>query len=133
MAEKEGVRLDKWLWAARFFKTRSMATQAVSGGKIHLNGQRSKPAKAVKVGDELRIKRGENEFVVFVVALNDKRRPAKEAVLLYSETEESTLARQEDCEQRRLLRLSNEGLFVRTKRPSKRDRRLIISFTRNEL
>jgi ribosome-associated heat shock protein Hsp15 len=95
MTSVNNVRLDKWLWAARFFKTRSMATQAVAGGKVHLNGARIKPARTVQPGDELRIRRGEQEFFVIVLAVLDKRRPAKEAQLLYEETEESILQRQE--------------------------------------
>ena len=86
---EEKVRIDKWLWAARFFKTRSMAAQAVSGGKVHLNGARIKPARIVQKGDELRIRRGEVEFVVIVQDIADRRGPAREAQLLYEETEAS--------------------------------------------
>jgi len=128
----DGVRVDKWLWAARFFKTRSIATQAVNGGKVHLNGKRVKPSKNVKIGDSLTIQRGLAEFVVFIEGLNDKRRSAKEAVLLYSETEESILARQKSAEQRRLLRAADGSMAAPLKRPSKRDRRRIISFTRKD-
>ena len=70
------VRIDKWLWAARFFKTRSIATQAVSGGLIHINGERCKPSRDVAPGDELRITRGKDEFVVLVVGVHDRRGPA---------------------------------------------------------
>lgn len=127
---KDGVRLDKWLWAARFFKTRSLAAQAISGGKVHLNGRRSKPAKIIQIGNKLKIQRGTNEFVVYIEGLNEKRRPAREAVLLYSETTESVLARQENEEQRRLMRSADGSLAAPRKRPGKRDRRLIVSFTR---
>ena len=123
----EGVRIDKWLWASRFFKTRSSAAQAVSGGKVHLNGARVKPAKPVKVGDMLRIQRGENEFVITVLGLSDKRGPAKTAQGLYEETEQSRLAREQKREEKVLLAVKQ---MVPKKRPSKRDRRLIRNFTR---
>ncbi len=125
------VRLDKWLWAARFFKTRSIATQAVSGGKVHCNGKRVKPAKEVSVGDELRIHKGPYEFIIIVMGLNDKRRPAKEAILLYEETADSIAAREKIREGKQLLRLGAEQ-FGPVKKPGKRDRRLIRSFTRQD-
>ena len=125
----EKVRIDRWLWAARFFKTRSMATQAVSGGKVHVNGVRKKPANLVGNGDELRIRRGDYEFVVIVQGVSNKRGPAKEARLLYVETEESILAREATKEQRKLLKADP---FAPIKRPGKRDRRLIRNFTRKE-
>ena len=81
---EDRVRIDKWLWAARFFKTRSLAAQAVAGGKVHINGARIKPARMVQAGDELRIRRGEVEFVVIVQDVAEKRGPAKEAQLLYT-------------------------------------------------
>lgn len=122
----EAIRLDKWLWAARFFKTRSMATQAINGGKVHLNGNRVKAARSVSVGDQLRITIGHMEFHLTVMALAKMRRPAKEACLLYIESEESIKARQE---QRELRRLANTGYAAPSHRPSKRDRRKIKSFT----
>jgi len=124
------VRIDKWLWAARFFKTRSMAAQAVAGGKVHLNGGRIKPAKQVQPGDELRVRRGELEFVVTVIAVLDKRRPAKEAQLLYEESEESILQRQQHKE-RKQLEAANR-MHGPVKRPDKRSRRQIRSFTRKD-
>ena len=124
------VRIDKWLWAARFFKTRSLASQAVSGGKVHMNGGRIKPARHVQIGDELRIRKGELEFVVTVIALMDKRRPAKEAQLLYEELEESLLQRQEHKEKRRLE--AADRMHGPVKRPDKRSRRQIRSFTRKD-
>lgn len=123
------VRLDKWLWSARFFKTRSLAAQAVNGGKVHCNAKRVKAARVVQIGDELTIQRGQLKHTVIVAGLNDKRRPAKEAVELYTETQESIACREESSEQRRLLRSINEN-YGPQKRPSKRDRRLIINFTR---
>ncbi len=132
MADKEGVRLDKWLWAARFFKTRSLATQAVNGGKVHLNGKRAKPAKMINIGDELRIQRGLEEFFVLINGLNEKRRPAKEAVLLYSESDESISARRDNSEKRRLMRAADGSMAAPLKRPGKRDRRLIRNFIRKD-
>ena len=124
MAE-DRVRIDKWLWAARFFKTRSMAAQAVAGGKVHVNGGRIKPARIVQPGDELRIRRGELELVVIVQGVSDRRRPAKEAQLLYEETEESRLQREEQISRRKAAR----DLAPDTKgRPTKRDRRRMQRF-----
>src|SRR5574340_295217 len=93
MTAENKVRLDKWLWAARFFKTRSLASQAVDGGKVHCNGERVKPARAVRAGDELRIRQGPYEITVLVRALSERRGPASEAALLYEETPESVAAR----------------------------------------
>ena len=125
----EKVRIDRWLWAARFFKTRSMAAQAVSGGKVHVNGVRKKPANLVGIGDELRIRRGDYEFVIIIQGVSNKRGPAKEARLLYLETEESILARETLKEQRKLLKADP---FAPTKRPDKKDRRLIRNFIRKD-
>lgn len=123
---QEKVRLDKWLWAARFFKTRALATEAINGGHVHLNGHRAKPARNVNPGDMLAIRKGEVKFVVEVVDLASRRRPAKEAVLLYQETEQSKLARERYVEQRRLMAASGPKP---PKRPDKRARRRIIRFT----
>ncbi|MCB2182770.1 MAG: RNA-binding S4 domain-containing protein [Desulfobulbaceae bacterium] len=128
MAEEKKVRIDKWLWAARFFKTRSMASKAVSGGHVHLNGARVKAARSVSVGDELRIVRNETEFIVVVLELSEKRGPATIARTLYEETEESIAAREMSREKRKLLRMGRD--FPPAKRPGKRDRRLIREFTR---
>ena len=127
---EEKVRVDKWLWAARFFKTRSMAAQAVSGGKVHLNGARIKPARIVQKGDELRIRRGEVEFVVIVQDIADRRGPAREAQLLYEETEASIRLREETREQKRLEAAGR--MYGPVKRPDKRARRQIRSFTRKD-
>ena len=129
MAE-DRVRIDKWLWAARFFKTRSMAAQAVTGGKVHVNGARIKPARMVQPGEELRIRRGELEFIVIVQAVSDKRRPAKEAQLLYVETEESITQREKTREQKRLE--AADRMYGPMKRPDKRERRKIRKFTRKD-
>ena len=126
-ADAEGrVRLDKWLWAARFFKTRTLATEAVAGGKVHVGGQRSKPSHAVRVGEILRVQRGFDECIVAVKALSDRRGPAKEAALLYEETAESVRRREELGEQRRLQRLA---FWRPAGRPTKQDRRRIVRFT----
>ena len=129
MAE-DRVRIDKWLWAARFFKTRSMAAQAVTGGKVHVNGARIKPARMVQPGEELRIRRGELEFIVIVQNVSDKRRPAKEAQLLYVETEESITQREKTREQKRLE--AADRMYGPMKRPDKRERRKIRKFTRKD-
>jgi len=127
---EEKVRIDKWLWAARFFKTRSMAAQAVSGGKVYINDARIKPARMVQAGDELRIRRGEVEFTVIVQGVTDRRRPAKEAQLLYTETETSLRQREEMQEQKRLEAAGR--MHGPMKRPDKRSRRQIRSFTRKD-
>lgn len=125
MAAEEAVRLDKWLWAARFFKTRSMASRAVTGGHVHVNGNRVKPARVVQVGDGLRIRRGETEFDVIVLGLHSRRGPAVEARTLYRETEESLRRREEDARKRRSGESSGAAPV---RRPDKRDRRKIRKF-----
>ncbi len=114
----ERVRIDKWLWAARFFKTRSVATEAVDGGKVDVNGARVKPAKLVGVGDEVRVRVGTQLFVVEVTDTAERRGSATVAATLYQETEASAAARAREAEQRRLGAVAfDEG------RPDKRDRR----------
>ena len=126
-AKSESQRLDKWLWPARFYKTRSLAVEAISGGKVHLNGQRIKPSRTVRVDDTLTISKPPYEFEIVVQGLNLQRRPAAEAQMLYQETQDS-------IEKREILReqIKNEPLGFRQQkgRPSKRDRRNIIRFTR---
>ena len=122
-----GVRIDKWLWAARFFKTRSLATDAVTGGKIKLNGAPTKPARDVKPGDRLDIFNGDTRWEVVVLALSEKRGPASAARLLYDETPESVTAR--DAEQVR-RRLEVEPAADLHGRPTKRDRRQMDRFGR---
>lgn len=123
------VRIDKWLWAARFYKTRPQAAEAVSGGKVHLNGHRAKPAKAIQVGDELEITRGFDVFIIVVEGLNSRRRPAREAQQLYTETEQSISRREENAMQRKLVAQMHPA---GERRPSKRDRRKIIRFVRKQ-
>lgn len=117
-----GVRLDVWLWAARFFKTRSLAKQAVEGGKVEVNGAAGKPAKSVHVGDTLKIVRGEERFELRITALGERRGPAAAARLLYGETEASLAARREAAE---LRRLQGAGYAKPPTKPDKRARRLI--------
>jgi ribosome-associated heat shock protein Hsp15 len=124
--ENGKVRIDKWLWAARFFKTRSLALEAVTGGKVHLNGNRVKAAHGVGVGDELRIRKGPNEFVIVVKELSTRRGPAPIANLLYEETPMSRAAREQLAELKRLSALTNPQA---DKRPNKKQRRQIIRFT----
>ncbi len=119
------VRLDKWLWAARFFKTRAMARAAIQGGKIQLNGTRTKPGRVLNAGDQLRIQRGEEIFHITVKAISDRRGPAKLAQNLYSESEESRLRREAVMAQRALQR---SQYAQRQRRPDKRERRRIIQF-----
>lgn len=120
------MRLDKWLWAARFYKTRQLAVEAINGGKVHLNGQRTKPGKDVGSGSLLRIHKGPLEWEITIQELPKQRRPAKEAVHFYSESESSKSKREQLQEQ---LRLQREAMPLMTdSKPSKRDRRLIHRF-----
>lgn len=120
------VRLDKWLWVARFYKTRSLAADAVQGGAVRLHGERCKPAHALRPGDVLDIRIGLQVTSVVVQALDDRRGPAPQARLLYEETAES-LARREAAEALRQAGLAQVG--ERAGRPTKRDRRQIRRFT----
>ncbi len=124
------MRLDKWLWAARFFKTRQLAIEAINGGKVHLNGQRTKPGKTVSVGSRLTIHKESLEWQIEVRELPKQRRPASEAVLFYHEDEASKLKRQQQIEEQRLLRAAAPR--PAQGKPSKRDRRMIHSFTGKE-
>ena len=123
----DSVRLDKWLWSARFFKTRSMAREAVAGGKVRLNGSRAKPAKPLNPGDELRIQRGEEEFIINVVELSERRGPGAIAQGLYEESEENRLRREQLADERRLQHQQRVGQG-RERRPDKRQRRRLIRF-----
>ena len=119
------VRLDKWLWAARFFKTRSLATEAVNGGKVELNGERAKPSKEVKVGDAIRVRLAPYEHVVNVRALGERRGSAAVAATLYEETEASKAARDKLREQ---LKSAPAFLYEEGGRPTKKDRRDLARF-----
>lgn len=119
------MRLDKWLWAARLYKTRSLATDAVDGGKVKLNSATVKPAREIKVGDRLALHVGDENWEVVVQGLNEQRRPAPEARLLYQETEESARSRAQAAD---LRRLAPTPAPEHKGRPTKRDRRQIIRF-----
>ena len=126
---EQKVRIDKWLWAARFFKTRSTASQAVSGGHVHVNGNRVKPARIVQVGDTLQIRRGVVEFEILVLELSGRRGPAVKAQTLYEETGESVERREQEAIERRLQRPANT---TPVRRPDKRERRKIRKFIRKD-
>ena len=123
----ENIRIDKWLWAARFFKTRALAAEAVNGGKVEVNGARAKPSRAVRLGDAINIRRGPDEWTVVVEAVAKLRGPATQAQLLYQETEESARKREATIVQ---LKLERPPQFELPVRPSKKDRRAIHRFTR---
>lgn len=117
---KNKVRLDRWLWAARFFKTRSVAAKAVVGGKVQVNGRRAKRASTLHVGDRVRVRKGPNEFQLVVLRLSERRGPAREAATLYEETPESIMARVSLSKQRRAAPTFS---FREKGRPSKKERR----------
>jgi ribosome-associated heat shock protein Hsp15 len=118
------VRIDKWLWAARFFKTRSLAKQAIDGGKIQCDGQKIKPSREILVGQQLSIRQSFEEKIVLVLALSDQRRGAPEAALLYQETEASLALREKNAAERKAIR----GNLESDQRPTKKQRRLIHRF-----
>lgn len=128
-ADDPGQRLDRWLWAARFFKTRSLARKAVAAGHVELNDQPAKPAKAVAIGDRLTIRTPAGRYVVHVVALSERRGPAAEARALFRETPESEAAREREALERRQRRA--EVTFDRG-RPDRRQRRASIRFRRQD-
>lgn len=123
-AALERMRLDKWLWAARFFKTRQLAAEAINGGKVHLNGQRSKPGKDVRVGSQLTISKGPYDWEIEVRVLPKQRRPASEAAEFYRESADSHARRQALNEQIRAERAAQPP----SHRPNKRERRMIHRF-----
>jgi ribosome-associated heat shock protein Hsp15 len=125
----EHVRIDRWLWAARFFKTRSSATEAVRGGRVYVNGARAKPAKELTAGDTVELTIHAQKRTVQVTSLSDKRGSAAVAAALYVETPESISAREQDALARRLARPLGADLG---ERPSKRDRRRLEALRRGE-
>lgn len=132
MTEADDVRIDKWLWAARFFKNRNLAAEAVSGGKVHINGQRCKPGKDVKIGDVITVSKDQYTWEIRVTDLNKQRRPAKEAVLLYSEDQASIEKRHKQVE----LRKQQEALLhpsERERKPNKKQRRQIHRFKQDAI
>lgn len=127
-AAGDRVRIDKWLWAARFYKTRSLASEAVEGGKVHVNGDRVKAARPLKPGDRLRIRRGVEELEVVVRALAEQRGPATAAQALYEETDASVARRQALAEQRRVAAEAPRP----SARPDKKARRALTRFNRRD-
>jgi ribosome-associated heat shock protein Hsp15 len=125
MSSDDSVRLDKWLWASRFFKTRSLAADAIDAGKVHVNGERVKRAKEVRIGNTVDIRIGPYEHTVVVRGLSDRRGPAVEARTLYDETEESSAARAKLREQ---LSLLPSAFIPGSNRPTKKDRRTLNKF-----
>ena len=125
----ESIRIDKWLWAARFFKTRSLAADAVGGGKVEINGTRAKPSRNLRIGDTLTIRRGPYEWTVIVSGLSNLRGPAAKAQLLYGETEASMAKRAAVSVQ---LKLERPPAFDLPGRPTKKNRRAILKWTRGD-
>lgn len=123
--EKDAVRLEKWLWAARFYKTRTLAKEMIDGGKVHYNGQRSKPNKIVEVGATLKLRQGSEEREITVLALSTQRRGAAEAQLLYRETEQSVANREKLAMARKMNALS---MPHPDRRPDKKERRDLLKF-----
>lgn len=117
-----GIRLDVWLWAARFYKTRALAKQAIEGGKVEVQGQGVKPSRLLKVGEQLRVRRGEDQFDVQVLGLSDRRGPASAAQTLYHESDESRETRLKLAAERRA---ATAGYRPPATKPDKRARRLI--------
>ncbi|WP_419238157.1 ribosome-associated heat shock protein Hsp15 [Photobacterium leiognathi subsp. mandapamensis] len=124
-SESKQVRLDKWLWAARFYKTRSVARTMIDGGKVQYNGQRSKPSKMVEVGAEIKLRQGNDEKTVIIEKISDTRRGAPEAQLLYQETAQSIELRERHTQMRKLNAFDNPSPI---KRPDKKQRRDIMRF-----
>ena len=121
------IRLDKWLWAARFFKSRSSAAQAATGGKVEVNGDRAKPSRIVRAGDQLMIRRGPYVWTIIVKEVSRLRGPAPQAQRLYQETEDSVRKREAAIAR---MRLEKPPEFDTSGRPSKKDRRAIARFTK---
>jgi ribosome-associated heat shock protein Hsp15 len=125
----EAVRIDKWLWAARFFKSRGLATEAVLGGRVHVNGERVKPAKEVSAGDRVEISIATTRWTVDVTGIAERRGPASVARRLYEETPESRAAREQHALERRLARPLGADLGTR---PTKQDRRRLEALRRSQ-
>lgn len=126
-AKLTNVRIDKWLWAARFYKTRSLAKQAIEGGKVHCDGQRIKASKDISVGMMVTIRQDMDEKVVLITALSEQRRGAPEAALLYQETAESLAAREKRTAERKAGLVD---FIISDHRPNKKERRQIHKFQR---
>ncbi|GJL35529.1 heat shock protein 15 [Enterobacter hormaechei] len=119
------VRLDKWLWAARFYKTRALAREMIEGGKVHYNGQRSKPSKIVELNATLTLRQGNDERTVIIKAITEQRRPAAEAVEMYAETAESVAKREKMALARKMNALT---MPHPDRRPDKKERRDLMKF-----
>jgi ribosome-associated heat shock protein Hsp15 len=126
----DSVRLDRWLWAARFFKTRALASAAIAGGKVHVNGTRAKPAKQLRIGDALRLRIGPYEWLVTVQALSEHRGPPKDAVLLYQESPEGRAARERLAEAHKI---APAPTYQGKGRPTKKERRELQQLEDGEL
>lgn len=127
--ENNDVRLDKWLWAARFYKTRALAREMVEGGKVHYNGQRSKPGKIVELGAEIRLRQGNDERTVIVLVIDGRRQGAPEAQKMYRETDESIDKREKFAQARKLNALT---MPHPDRRPDKKERRHLMRFKHGE-
>ena len=127
--DENGVRLDKWLWATRFYKTRALAREMVDGGKIHYNGQRSKPSKLVEINAEIRLRQGNDEKTVVVLSLTSQRKGASEAQKMYQETAESITKREQITQARKLNALT---MPHPDRRPDKKERRHLMRFKHGE-
>ena len=121
------IRLDKWLWAARFFKTRVLAKSAIETGKIHVDGQKSKPSRMIEIGELIKVRQGDDERIITVVALSEQRRGAPEAQSLYKETQESISKREKKSAERKAV----YGSTPASVRPNKKQRRQIHRFLEN--
>lgn len=127
--KEDGVRLDKWLWAARFYKTRTLAKAMIEGGKVHYNGQRAKTSKIVEIGAMIKLRQGNDEKEIEVLALSDQRKGAPEAQKLYQETEKSITEREKIAFARKANALS---MPHPDRRPNKKERRELLHFKQNQ-
>ncbi len=121
----EPVRLDKWLWAARFYKTRSMAREMIDGGKVHYNGQRTKPGKIVELNATVKLRQGTDERIIEILEISSQRKGAPEAQLLYRETQESIEQREKIAQARKMNALT---MPHPERRPDKKERRTLLKF-----
>ena len=119
----EGMRLDKWLWAARFYKTRALAREMIDGGKVHYNGQRGKPSKLMELNAEITLRQGTDAKTIIVLGLTTQRRSAEEAQTLYQETEASIASREKISQARKMNAMPHPD-----RRPDKKERRTLIKF-----
>lgn len=128
--QTQPIRLDKWLWAARFYKTRNIAREMIDGGKVHYNGQRTKPSKIVECNALIKLRQGNDERTIEIVALSDKRKGADEAQKLYQETQESVDKREKVSVARKMNALT---MPHPDRRPDKKERRTLLKFKHSNL